>query len=228
MSKPDAPAAPLTGAGDEFSDLAWAPTADVNLIAMAKHNSDTDADLCLGQISGTGMTVRCLAEPKFTIGRNIHWSKDGKQIIAVGSPKLNTFGIVRWRSNKPFSTDPKDWGKGRFVTDTSKPGEGAYDAAWSPDGKRLAVVSNQGGGPFQLYLGKQNDFLLTTAKPTGVRACKVAWRSDGQQLVVVQADEFCSEENGELKRLPVDKPDQQQQVAANGDNPVFQPLTLGQ
>ena len=47
---------------------------------------------------------------------------------------------------------------------------------------------------------------MTNAKPTEVRACKVAWRSDGRQLVVVQADEICSEDNGELKRLPVEQP----------------------
>ena len=67
--------------------------------------------------------------------------------------------MVQWRSKKPFSPDPKDWGKGRIKTDTSKRGEGVYDAAISPDGKRLALVSNQGGGPFQLYLAKAGDYL---------------------------------------------------------------------
>ena len=31
-----------------------------------------------------------------------------------------------------------------------------------------------------------------------MRACKVAWRSDGIELVVVQADEGCREANGQL------------------------------
>jgi Tol biopolymer transport system component len=227
MTKPDATAQPLTAAGDEFSDLAWAPTADVNVLAMARHNSGGDADLCLGQITGQGMSVGCIKEPSFTIGRNIHWSPDGKQILAVGSPKPGVFGMVRWRSKKPFSPDPADWGKGKIVTDTSKQNEGVYDAAWSPDGKQLALVSNQGGGAFQLYLGKPNDFLLASAKPTGVRACKVAWRSDGKEITVVQADENCTEENGALVRLPVANPDQHEQVGSNGDNPAYQPLTLG-
>ena len=43
----------------------------------------------------------------------------------------------------------------------------------------------------------------------------------------MQADEFCSEDNGELVRLPVDNPKQQEQVGTTGDNPAFQPLTLG-
>jgi beta-lactam-binding protein with PASTA domain len=227
MSKPDAPAKSLTQTGDEFSDLAWAPTADLNLIAMARHKG-TDADLCLGELTKDGLTTRCIIEPKFTIGRNIHWRPNGKEIIAVGSPKQGTFGMVRWTSKKPFSTDPADWGKGKIVTDTSKSNEGVYDAAWSPDGKRLALVSNQGGGAFQLYLAKPNDFLLTSAKPTGVRACKVAWRSDNREIAVVQADEKCIEENGELVRLPVNNPGKQEQIGFNGDNPAYQPLTLGQ
>jgi len=226
MTKPDSSAVQLTGAGDEYSDLAWAPTTDLNLIAMARHNSPTDADLCLGKMTRTGMTVRCIPEPTFTIGRNIHWSPDGKQIIAVGSPKLNTFGMVRWRSKRPFSPNPKDWGKGKIVSDTSKAGEGVYDAAWSPDGKRLALVSNQGGGPFQLYLAKKDDFLLASAKQTGVQACKVAWRSDGREITVVRADDICKQENGSLVRLPVDNPRRQQQIGFNGDNPAYQPLTL--
>ena len=35
-------------------------------------------------------------------------------------------------------------------------------------GVLTTVVSNQGGGPFQLYLGKKDDFLLTAAKPTTI------------------------------------------------------------
>ena len=61
-----------------------------------------------------------------------------------------------------------------------------------------------------------------------MRACKLAWRSDGEALVVVQADEGCQESVGSLVRLPVKDPKDQNEVGFNGDNPVFQPLTLGQ
>ena len=227
MEKPDAPAIPLTGDGEDFSDPAWAPTADVNVIAMARKDGD-DTNLCLGQLTKDGLTPRCIDEPKFKIGRSIHWSPDGKSIIAFGVRQLGEFGIFRWKSKKPFSPDPKDWGKGKLESDTSKSNEGMLDAVVSPDGTRMAFVSNQGGGPFQLYLGKPNDFLLTSAKPTNVRACKLAWRSDGEALVVVQADEICRESVGSLVRLPVKNPKDQNEVGFNGDNPVFQPLTLGQ
>ena len=59
-----------------------------------------------------------------------------------------------------------------------------------------------------------------------MRACKAAWRSDGKELVVVQADEVCCEANGQLVRMPIDKPADQRRLGLSGDNPAFQPLTL--
>ena len=76
--------------------------------------------------------------------------------------------------------------------------KGVIDWAPSPDGKTVAAVANFDSDAFQLYFAKPKDFLLTDAKPQGVRACKVAWRSDGQEIVVVQADQFCAEPNGQL------------------------------
>ena len=47
--------------------------------------------------------------------------------------------------------------------------------------------------------------------------------------VVVQADEDCQESVGSLVRMSVKTPKEDQtEVGFNGDNPVFQPLTLGQ
>jgi beta-lactam-binding protein with PASTA domain len=228
LEKPDAPAVPLTGDGEEFADLAWAPTADVNVVAMGRVNGN-DRDLCLGQITGDGMTPRCIAEPEYSIGGAIHWAPNGKSILAgaTSNKTLGEFGVMRWTSKKPFSPDPADWGKGKIVTDISKPNEGVKEAALSPDGKRLALLSNLGGGPFQLVLAKPRDFAMTNANPTGVRACKVSWRPDGRQLVVVQADENCAESVGALVRLPVNDPADQEQIGASGDNPVFQPKLPG-
>ena len=50
-----------------------------------------------------------------------------------------------------------------------------------------------------------------------MRACKVAWRSDGLELVVVQADEQCSiDANGQLARMPVGQPSKQQLLGPVG------------
>jgi beta-lactam-binding protein with PASTA domain len=226
MTKPDEAAIPLTGTGEEFGDLAWAPTADLNLVAMSRVKG-ADRDLCLGEITGDGMVPRCISEPGFNVGRSIHWAPDGKAIFGFAVKAPGQFGIVRWRSKKPFSPDTKDWGKGRFVTDMAETNKGVLDAALSPDGKQLALVANVESDFFRLYLAKPNDFPLTNAKATAVRACKVTWRSDGRELALVQADEACQEDVGSLVRLEVSGARKQTALNASGDNPVYQPLTLG-
>jgi beta-lactam-binding protein with PASTA domain len=229
LGKPDATPVALTSDLDEFSDPSWAPTADLNVLAMARVKGN-DRDLCLGQITKDGMTPKCIPDPKITIGRAIHWAPNGKSILAFGvlnNNLSNTFGMVRWRTKKPFSPDPDDWTAGKFVTDTSSPNNGVIDAAVSPDGKTLALVSNIKSPFFRLYLGKASDFQMAKAKPTPVPACKIVWRPDSIDLVVVQADDVCQQDVGSLVRLPVANPQDQKELAPRGDNPTFQPLTVG-
>ena len=58
----------------------------------------------------------------------------------------------------------------------------------SPDGKRIAAAANFGFGEHRLWLGDASDLSLESARPTRLRACKVAWRADGRELAVTQAD----------------------------------------
>jgi hypothetical protein len=235
MAKKDQPPVAVTAAGEKYNDLAWAPTVDQNVIAMFRDKSpkgdNTDQDLCLMQVTKDLQSPQCISEPDFNVIKNVRWAPDGKSIFALGVKGPATaptgFGIVRYTSKKPFSADAKDWGKGKFVTDVSNPRKGVLDWAISPDGKTAAVVANFDSDAFQLYLAKPKDFLLTDAKPQAVRACKVAWRSDGVEVVVVQADAACQEANGQLVRMPVKNPRDQHLLGFTGDNPAFQPLTLG-
>ena len=237
QAKPDEPAVAVTPADEVYSDLAWAPTLDVNLIAMlrdkSKDKKHTDQDLCLLQLSKQQGPAQCIPNKDVNLVKTVRWAPDGKSIFALGqkgdinSPD-SVFGMWRYTSKKAFSPDAKDWGDGKFVTDISNPGKGVIDFSISPDGKQMAAVSNFDSEAFQLYLGKPKDFLLTEAKPQLIRACKVAWRSDGLELVVEQADEQCSiDANGQLARMPVGQPSKQQLLAPSGDNPAFQPLSLG-
>jgi beta-lactam-binding protein with PASTA domain len=231
QAKPDEPPLPLTDPGAQFSDLAWAPTLDRDVIAMLRDKSPgkdhKDQDLCLLKVAKTPQSPQCISDPDINLEKTVRWAPDGKSIFAFGVKKLGTFGMVRYTSKKAFSARAKDWGKGKFVTDVSQPNKGVLDMAISPDGKRAVYVANFDSDAFQLYLGKPTDFGLAKAKPQGVRACKAAWRSDGFDLVVVQADAPCSEDNGQLLRMPVGRPSKQQQLGFSGDNPAFQPLTLG-
>jgi dipeptidyl aminopeptidase/acylaminoacyl peptidase len=221
LTKPDESPRELTKKGERFSDLAWAPTANVNVIAMAKFANDT-SDLCFMRVGRKVETV-CKEEPELAIARKINWAPDGKSILAFGGKPPDKFGIIQWTTKKPFSANPDDWSAGKLETDTSRPGQGVLDAAISPDGKQMAVVNLDGDGP-ELLLAKPGDFKLADAKPLGVRACKVVWRPDGRELVVVRADDCLGSVTGELIRVPVRTPKEQVSLKLKGDNPVFQPL----
>jgi beta-lactam-binding protein with PASTA domain len=226
LAKPDSAPQELTKKGEKFSDLAWAPTANVNALAMAKI-VDNASDLCLGRIDGDGLQdLNCKEEPDFSIERKINWAPDGKSILAWGFKTGPTrFGMVQWKTSKPFSTDTGDYKPGRFVSDTSEPGQGVLDASLSPDGKRLAIINVGPSGRPELLFEKPDGFLLADAKPAGVIACKVIWRPDGKELVVVRADDCFASATGELLRLSARNPrDDQTSLKLKGDNPVFQPL----
>jgi len=230
ITKDNADAVPLTPAGSDDSNLAWAPIADTNVIAFTRATAQ-DADLCLGKITRDGMDANCIIEPKVTPNRVVHWAPDGKSILAfAGKNDQSAAGIMRWRLKQgkdPFSSNPSDWSKGRFVSDIERPNKIMIDATISPDGKQIAMISNLGSSRFQLFLGDVKDgFDIEKAKKTNVRACKVVWRSDGRELLVIQSDAICNEKVGALVRVGVTDLRVGEQLNASGDDPVYQPLTL--
>ena len=172
ITKKNAAAVPLTPAGDDDSNLAWAPTADVNVLAFSRFNGQRRRSLPRKDHARRDWTPSCISDPAFSITRVIHWAPNGRTILAFAGKNdgSGTFGIVRWRikKDKPaFSANAADWTKGRFVSDISTPHKGMIDAALSPDGKRLAMVSNQGSSIFRLWIGDDpTDFLLSSAKQT--------------------------------------------------------------
>jgi hypothetical protein len=187
----------------------------------------TANDLCIAALGTRRMTPRCKLEPGLLVGHTLQWSPDGRTLLAFGATaSRRRQGLVRWRSAKPFSADVNDWGSARYFTPTSEPGSAVLDAALSPDGRTLAVAAKIRSADFRLYLTTPNDFVLAHARRTPVRACKVAWRPDSRELVVVQAGALCQEDTGELTAVPIDNLDEARTLAANGDNPAFQPLKL--
>ena len=102
--RPDATPIALTPEGRKYSDLAWAPTLERNVVAMARR-ADPTIDLCLGVIrQREAMKVRCKEEPDFVIGRKISWAFDGKSLLAFGATNdLSEFGMIQWKTKKPFS-----------------------------------------------------------------------------------------------------------------------------
>ena len=200
ITKDNADAVPLSPAGSDDSNLAWAPIADTNVIAFTRATAE-DADLCFGKVTRDGMDANCIIEPKVTPNRVVHWAPDGKSILAfAGKNDQSAAGIMRWRLKQgkdPFSSNPSDWSKGRFVSDIERPNKIMIDATISPDGKQIAMISNLGSSRFQLFLGDVKDgFDIEKAKKTNVRACKVVWRSDGRELLVDPVRRHLQREGG--------------------------------
>lgn len=234
-AKPKDAAIPLTQQGDFFKDLAWAPTGNANVLAMIRVPDKGLNELCFGQITKDGMTPACLAGPKDVVMSNtINWSPDGKSVLVFGikvdanGAPAGQFGMMRFTTKKPFSFDPKDWkAPTRFLSDVSETDKGMIDAAISPDGKQMAVIANfNQPGQFRVELAKRNDFLLQNPTELKVKACKVIWRPDGKELLIVQADDCNDFVTGDLVKIRLDQPDQQQQLRLAGDNPSYQPLTI--
>jgi hypothetical protein len=71
------------------------------------------------------------------------------------------------------------------------------------------------------------DFALSSAKPLAQRACKVTWRGDSKVLMVVSADAECREDIGSVERFDANDVRDQKELNPTGDDPSFQPLTIG-
>ena len=99
------------------------------------------------------------------------------------------------------------------------------DAEVSPDGKQLAMVSNQGSSSFRLWLADDpEDFRCPAPSRPPMRACKVTWRGDSKEVLVVQGDADCEEDVAVLARVPIDDVRNQKELNASGDDPSYQPL----
>jgi beta-lactam-binding protein with PASTA domain len=222
ISQPGRAPSPLRPASELYADPSFAPTTTRSVLAVSRVNADKDRDLCLGRVRVDSFKPQCIPDKRFTIAF-VHWSPSGKQILAwaveAGGKR---FGIVQYRSERPFSARASDWRGGGFVTPRAE-GKGVWDAAISPDGKRLAAVSDLDTPVPQLYLTTPDDIQLRKGKRLALPGCKVMW-IDSENLAIVKLGNDCQQDDGEIVRINVTKPDETKQVAAPGDNPAFQPL----
>lgn len=228
-SKPDEAPVPLTPAGERYADPSFAPTTEAQVLAMARVNSagGNDRDFCVGLVTEDGVRPQCKEDADFGVS-DAKWTPDGKTVFVPAIRKDQAFGIVRYRSDEAFSPRADSWRGGEFVTPLdAKGGTGVIDLAVSPDGKQIGVVSNIDSAEFRLAFTTLDDLGLEQAKRRPVQACKVVWRPDGKEVVIVQSGAGCEQQTGQLLRLAVDKVADAVPLSASGDNPSFQPLTGG-
>jgi beta-lactam-binding protein with PASTA domain len=210
---------PLRPAAEKYGDPSFARRS---VLAVSRVNANKDRDLCVGRARVDSFTPQCIVDPRMSVGF-AHWSPNGRQILAFATQPDGRFGIVQYRSKRPFSPRSSDWRGGGFVTQRSA-GKGVLDAAISPDGKRLAAISNLDTAVPQLYVTTPDDIRLRKTKPLPLPACKVMW-IDSENLALVKFGTQCQPDGGEIVRIDIKDPSSSQPIAAPGDNPAFQPLS---
>ncbi|MTD44531.1 PASTA domain-containing protein [Conexibacter sp. W3-3-2] len=203
---------------------AFAPTPAGDVLAVISRRAG-DGDLCFARVGSGRIEPACLRDDTWDLGRQISWRRDGKELLVFGVRRgeRSRFGLLRFRTSRAFSVDPAAW-TGRIATDVSSARRGVIAGAYSPSGKRVALVTNVGLPRFQLVVTPARRLRDVTTEALPVRACEVAWRPDGREVAVVQSDSACQEPLGTVARVDVARPRRVVVAATGGRHPAYQPL----
>jgi beta-lactam-binding protein with PASTA domain len=233
LDQPNVPGAapfPLTPPTPGVQDLnpSFAPTTKALIVAFIQRSAGR-ARLCFATIGRFALNADCTTAPGWDLGGEVDFSPDGSTILVLGTRNHGAnFGLLAFTSNVPFSTHAADWGHGTLQTNASLPGQGVFAGAFSPDGKRVALVSNLGSSDFHLYVVPAGTFSPTPAQQLPVRACQVSWRSDGQELAVMQPDGLCSPTaTGTVVGIDLSTPRTPTILTTQAAHPQWQPVING-
>lgn len=218
----------LTQPGTRDHDPAIAPTTKALIIAFIQRGPK-GAQLCFASIGRFALNPDCTSAPGWDLGGHVDWSPDGSTILVLGTRhKGANFGLLAFVSNVPFSTHASDWGHGSLQTDASSPGHGVFAGTISPDGKRMALVSNVGRDDYRLLVTRAGNFTLAQAQALPVRACQISWRSDGRKLAVMQPDGPCGPTaTGTLVVVDPRNPRTPTTLATKAAHPAWQSVATG-
>jgi hypothetical protein len=105
--------------------------------------------------------------------------------------------VELYTSAQANSGNAASWTSQGLATDEmhgDRPGDIVFHAAWSPDGKQVAISANWGGPSAHLFLVKADQENAQLSEPTEfqrIRSCELAWRPDSRGLAIVQRDNLC-------------------------------------
>ncbi|MTD44537.1 PASTA domain-containing protein [Conexibacter sp. W3-3-2] len=206
---------------DSLRDAVVAPRG--SSVAMLRVEEE-DGDLCFGSLAGRRLTPRCLPDDGWNLTGRPAWRPDGRVLVvgAVRQSDTRVISVRAYQTDEPFSTDPDDW-SGRTAGDITVPGKGVRSVAFSPDGERIAAITNVESSAFEVVLADAGDLELVDPQPLDVRACEVAWRPDGGELAIVQADSGCTQERGTVLRFAPGSPRETARVADDARAPTYRP-----
>jgi beta-lactam-binding protein with PASTA domain len=208
---------------DTYTNVTFAPDPRGNTLALVRQLEGV-GELCLARIVFEQLRTSCLPDNGWNLGRDISWSPDGKQILAFGSRPNDpsTFGIIRFKTRKPFSTNAADWTGGSIATDVSEPGKGVIAAAFAPNGNHVALVSNLTSPGFSVTIVKPAQLDPTKGHHLPMAACAVAWRPDGKVLSVVQTNSTCSQPTGQIVQTSPSRPRHELVITSGAADVTYQ------
>jgi len=214
--------------GITWTNPTFAPTSSKHVVAVIRHGGGPDALCFLLVATPPSGSPGCLAVPGWTLSE-IAWSPDGRSLLvsATSTTAPGTFGLLRFDATVPFAANPTRWSTNGTLATPTASGQGVLAAQISPDGASMAVVSDLGSGSFRVGLTKPKDLALKKLKLLPLRGCDVAWRSDSQELAVVESDPACREPMGSIVSLDPSKPRNLRMIAFTGEHPSWQPVRLG-
>ena len=203
-------------------DLRRPTVAPDNATIAVIRVEEGDGDLCFGR-DVPDIFQLCLPDDGWDLDGRISWRKDGKAVLVGGHRQSNPaiFGVRLYRTSVAFATDPLLW-KGTTAS-AATAGKGVLSATFSPDGKRIAAISNADSDGFEVALTDGDDLSFEQAKSTGTAGCDAVWRSDGKQLAAVQEDAGCTQTLGKVVSFATSAPTKTSPVAAKGRNPAYRP-----
>ncbi|MGZ4168681.1 MAG: PASTA domain-containing protein [Solirubrobacteraceae bacterium] len=227
-SKPALITNPPAGSSDH--NPAFAPTPKAIVVAYIRRTGTAAAhQLCFVSVTKFAQSNTCTTTPAWDLGGQISWSPDGQTILVLGTRNGgHNFGLLAYSSSVPFSGQAANWGQPTLETNAQVAGQGIFAGAFSPDGKKMALVAGSNTTGFNLFIVKPNDFNPTQQDELPVTACQISWRSDSQELAVMQPNGLClPTATGKILGVDLSDPTNLHTLAPLGAHPAWQPVPGG-
>ncbi|HXD65302.1 MAG TPA: PASTA domain-containing protein [Solirubrobacteraceae bacterium] len=215
--------------GTSDRNPAFAPTEKGIVVAYIQGAGNNAHQLCFASVTKFSQSNTCTNAPGFALGGQLSWSPDGSTILVLGTRNNGAnFGLLSFSSSVPFSGQASNWGQPTPQTDASVAGQGIFAGAFSPDGKKMALVAGSNKAGFNLFIVKPNNFNPTQQNELPVTACQISWRSDSQELAVMQANGQCGPQaTGKIVGVDLSNPRNLTTLVPLGAHPAWQSVPGG-
>jgi Tol biopolymer transport system component len=217
-------------AGTVDRNPAFAPTPKAIVVAYVQRTVKTARQLCFASVTKFAPSNTCTNVSGWDLGGQMSWSPDGRTILVLGTRNNgHNFGLLAFSSSVPFSGQAANWGQPTLETNAQVPNQGIFAGAFSPDGKKMALVAGSDTNGFNLYIVKPNNFSPTQQDQVpGVSACQISWRSDSQELAVMQPNGLCGPAaTGKILGVDLSNPSDLHVLAPLGAHPAWQSVPGG-